>query len=145
MPSLRIEREGHSTCVLGSKVYVMAGHDGSDLVNAVECFQVTSDMEETQNGSWNLLQTNGSFEPRQCPLVCALNADTILMSGGFDSKTYYSDAYLFNTKTERWSVAIEHNYRNEGFSCFDAIQVAPGHVIALVRDSHKQPHAIEYK
>ena len=67
------------------------------------------------------------------------------MSGGFDSKTYYSDAYLFNTKTQRWSVAIEHNYRNEGFSCFDAIQVAPGHVIALVRDSHKQPHAIEYK
>ena len=101
LPNLVMARESHSSCSIGSSVYVFGGHDGAhDLMNAVELLHLNPNGIGEQQDHWQLISTNGSFEPRMNPVVCAIDDDVILLSGGFDNDVYFSDILLFNTITQ---------------------------------------------
>lgn len=104
LPDLNIARESHSSCSLKLSVYVFGGHDGRfDLLNAVEVLQLNENGISEHQDPWQLISTNGSFEPRQNPVVCAMDDNVILLSGGFDSDSYFSDIWRFDTCAQQWS------------------------------------------
>ena len=128
----------------------MGGHDGREIINAVEILEFSFENEVLQPAElWTLLHTNGSFEPRCNPLLCQVAENTIMLSGGFDSDIYFSDVYYFDTEARQWTKVVENSLEKMGFSCLDAFNLsankADGHIVAMVRDSNKDPRAIEYK
>ena len=42
-PDLNVARSEHSSCAVGSEVYVFCGWDGSQYLNSIECLKVTED------------------------------------------------------------------------------------------------------
>ena len=100
LPDLNLERESHSACCLGSTLFVFGGHDGQSIMNSVEILKLATADEILP---WALLQSEGSFEPRQSCLVCPIDDHSILLAGGFDSDIIFADAYIFDIQSHTWS------------------------------------------
>ena len=66
--------------MVGTKIYVVGGHNGDDYLGSIEFLDVRSEAKV-----WSKI-TIPSFTKRRCPLVSPLRDDdaTILISGGYD-------------------------------------------------------------
>ena len=145
LPNLVMARESHSSCVLGNKVFVFGGHESRGILNAIEVLEQSCIDPAEVLMPWQLINTNFGIAPRMNALFCPIYERTLLVSGGFDSETYYSDCYYLDTETLQLTQMIEQNDENKGFSCLNATLVKPGHIVALVRDNHRIPFAVEYR
>ena len=91
-------RESHSVTVIGSKLYVFGGFDGSRVLNDLYIY-------DTHAGLWSqLVHTGISPAARAGHSAIALGMPAhILVFGGANSSRRFADVQLFDTQDGHWT------------------------------------------
>ena len=152
-PDLNVARWYHSSCVQGRFLFVICGYNLIDrYLNSIEQL----DTEADTNGSatqWNLISVSPDvLSVWSWPLVVPINATEILIMGGWNSRGYKSDVYVFNTATqavtrEKSSLKLSDSDNQFKFACpyNQSYVTRKGEIIALVADSDRKGHLISYR
>ena len=84
MPSLQVARIFHSSCVLGSSLYIFGGYDQEyNVLNSVDRIELREAHDEQLNQGWRLFKFDPiTLPPRQNSVFCPLNETEILIAGG---------------------------------------------------------------
>ena len=104
---MNVERINHSSCSLGSKLYVFGGKESKIVKGkAIQATIARDEMIECFDNAmpdqpWQILDLMFSnyFKGRTDPIVCKLNESEIVILGGLDSKKAegYRDVWVFDT------------------------------------------------
>lgn len=146
-PFLNFSRSGHSSCVLGHSIYVFCGVHFSNLAtNTIEKLEPTS-MDLSKRSRWTLINVpKTELTPRYWPVAVPLNTTQIVIMGGKnDQDESLASVAIFDTKTD--TCEKFHTKGDEAYfstSCNEAYQLRENHVVALVEDSEKYVHMVEF-
>ena len=113
LPSLNLGRFNHSSCALGSKVFVVGG-ETVDADGAL-CEQVIHDSVEVldieaEGSAWQVIRSH-KLAPRVQPAVSAISADEVVIMGG----SMRSDIIIFQASRGKFKVILEDC--KESFVC----------------------------
>ena len=146
-PSFNIARNAHSSCVVGSKVYIFGGEDvDGSLINTIESYDVEGPAKEEGEAAWDRINLE-AVTPRIYSIVCPLTqSDAVIMGGDFKAKGgwhLYADVLIFNTETKK----AERINAHAGLpvkSLSPGVLLNNGCVVALVRAPGNFLHLICY-
>ena len=92
-------RAGHSAVVLHEQIYVIAGHDASNVcLNSVECYNPLTDQ-------WSRI--SNIFKARRCAAATAIGERIIIVVGGFGDmsfRTIEPSCEIYDPITNQWNL-----------------------------------------
>ena len=108
LPKLNIGRYGHSSVIIGYKVYIVCGNGGKDdndfYLDSIEMLDLT------QVGlGWFFFNHLPGLTPRSLPTVCALSSSHILVVGGYDDNLL-SDAIIVDVEQQTAQVTTSNTF-----------------------------------
>ena len=98
LPDLNIARYGHSSCILGMKMYVLGGKDNTrQITNSIEKLKNIAEPAPITISQWQRIIPEQSFRPRTCPVFCAWNKREIVILGGYNYRESVNDGWVFDS------------------------------------------------
>ena len=102
MPDFNIRRLEHSSCALGTKLYIFMGKNEYSYLNSIEHLE-TKKVFASKPATWKLLEIEGEACDTipYCNIgITSLNNHEIVIIGGYrHGQVYVGDVHLFNTDT----------------------------------------------
>ena len=94
------DRHSHSSCILGTKLWVFGGLCGINWLDLVEYYDVVTMMP------WQTCK-HSILTGRTCASMSALSQTEILIMGGARTNNDLNDAIVFDTSTRKAEIKIE--------------------------------------
>ena len=140
LPALNTARRASSSCQHGDHVYIIGGWDGTRYFTSFERLHVSALRQgNPYNKVWEEFKCEPGESDRIYPAVLSLNADQILILGGYRDADL-NDIILLNTSTDDETDTTTHTFTRpaEGtlaFSCRgnEISRVAAGAVVLMGR------------
>ncbi|KAJ7565645.1 hypothetical protein O6H91_02G068800 [Diphasiastrum complanatum] len=89
-------RAGHTSTLVGRKIFVLGGRNGNDFFNDMWIFN-------TETEQWKQLQQHAPFSPRAYHTATLVKEHELWLIGGSDQSTMYGDVHVLNTNSFKWS------------------------------------------
>ena len=137
MVSLNEARRSHSSCILGSKIFVFGGRVGEGIfLDSIESLDLS------YNQVWQLFRVQ-TFTPRCAAAVCAFSPTQIVIIGGeYFNGCYHSDVIVYNDKERSALQVAEAGF---SFQCWSQTMTdGSGTVYSLVDPSQGNRCLIRY-
>ena len=99
-------RSGHSLTVVGPKTVLFGGCGRKDKAPAASAFSdvFTADVSQPEYITWREEHVTGPVPPpRTRHSAVAIDKKRLLIFGGLDHRTRYSDLWVLDTSTWKWS------------------------------------------
>jgi leucine-zipper-like transcriptional regulator 1 len=110
------QRSLHVATVLGDKMYIFGGYDGSNRVNDFYEFDITS-------RKWSLVPSSGTPPSPRDRHTGVVHSTNFYVFAGFDGAQRVNDFFCFSFSTSKWSpVQVSKNMFN---SCLLYVYVCP--------------------
>ncbi|GLJ50853.1 hypothetical protein SUGI_1083270 [Cryptomeria japonica] len=92
-------RAGHSTTLVGNKLFIIGGRNGNEFCDDLWVFD--SELEK-----WNQLKQKAPFTPRAYHTTTLIDNNYLWVIGGSNHDTLFDDVHVLNTSTLQWSCPI---------------------------------------
>lgn len=146
-PSFKIARNAHSSCVVGSKLYIFGGEDAEGtLINTIESYDVEGPVKNEDELAWERINVD-AVTPRIYSIVSPLSlSDVVIMGGDYKANGgwhLYADVVVYND-IARTAERINVHAGLPIKSLSPGKLLDNGSVIALVRAPGNFLHLVSY-